>query len=91
MNNSQAAFTGAFAFIMLLCLFMVSTLIRRSRMRAREARVRLEGDEVSQVSDYGSIARTGDGDRWSLRNEHATVEHAFTAMPYYPGPPRWLV
>jgi len=57
-NKVQAAFSGAFAFVALLGLFIVTKLVRRSRAKAREARVRLEGDEVSSVvNDYGSITR----------------------------------
>lgn len=56
-NKTQAAFSGAFAFVALLCLFIATKLIRRSRAKAREARLRLEGDEVSSVvHNYGSIA-----------------------------------
>lgn len=48
-NKTQAAFSGAFAFVALLCLFIATKLIRRSRAKAREARLRLEGDESLQV------------------------------------------
>ncbi|KAG5719393.1 Testicular acid phosphatase like protein [Termitomyces sp. T112] len=44
-TNVQAAFTGAFAFISLLALFMLAKFVKRSRARAREARLRLPGDE----------------------------------------------
>jgi len=52
-------FKGAFAFVALLSLYTVSKLIRRSCQRA-QTRVRLEGEEVSQVvTGYGSISRPG--------------------------------
>ncbi|KAG6881703.1 hypothetical protein C0993_000342, partial [Termitomyces sp. T159_Od127] len=58
-SNVQAAFTGAFAFVSLLALFMLTKLVKRSRARAREARLRLPGDEVSEVTvvNYGAISR----------------------------------
>lgn len=51
-ENTQAAFTGAFVFVGLLALFTAAKLVKRSRARAREARLRLPGDEnVPQVSE----------------------------------------
>ncbi|KAF9449257.1 phosphoglycerate mutase-like protein [Macrolepiota fuliginosa MF-IS2] len=44
-SSAQAMFSGAFAFVALMGLYTVSKLIKRSRQRAREARVRLEGEE----------------------------------------------
>ncbi|TFK45136.1 histidine phosphatase superfamily [Crucibulum laeve] len=44
-SNVQAAFSGAFAFVTLLCLFMVSKLVKRARERSRQSRVRLHGDD----------------------------------------------
>jgi lysosomal acid phosphatase len=48
--NTQAAFTGAFAFVGLLALFLAAKLVKRSRARAREARLRLPGDENFNVN-----------------------------------------
>ncbi|KAL4262408.1 Histidine phosphatase superfamily protein [Pleurotus pulmonarius] len=44
-NTIQSAFTGAFAFVLLLGLFAVSKMIKNSRAKARASRVRLEGGE----------------------------------------------
>lgn len=44
-EHTQAAFTGAFAFVGLLSLYMAAKLVKRSRTKAREARLRLPGDE----------------------------------------------
>ncbi|KAG6852916.1 hypothetical protein C0991_008175, partial [Blastosporella zonata] len=44
-SNTQAAFTGAFTFVGFLALFMLAKFVQRSRARAREARLRLPGDE----------------------------------------------
>ncbi|KAL0955523.1 hypothetical protein HGRIS_001761 [Hohenbuehelia grisea] len=41
----QSAFTGIVAFFLLFGLFIITRLVRRSRLRARQARLRLEGDE----------------------------------------------
>ncbi|KAG6811736.1 hypothetical protein H0H92_006088 [Tricholoma furcatifolium] len=56
-SNTQAAFTGAFVFVSLLAFFMLAKFVKRSRARAREARLRLPGAEVSQVDvvNYGTI------------------------------------
>ncbi|GLB38053.1 hypothetical protein LshimejAT787_0411040 [Lyophyllum shimeji] len=45
--NSKTAFTSAFAFVGLLALFLAARLVQRSR--AREARLRLPGDENFRV------------------------------------------
>ncbi|KAG6917255.1 hypothetical protein DXG01_003287 [Tephrocybe rancida] len=59
--NTQAAFTGAFTFVGFLALFMLAKLVQRSRARAREARLRLPGNEVSEVTvvNYGTISPEG--------------------------------
>jgi len=44
-DKMQAAFSGAFAFVGLLALFMAAKFVKRSRQRAREARLRLPGQE----------------------------------------------
>lgn len=70
-------------------LYTISKLIRRSRQRARQARLRLEGEEVSQVvTNYGSISRpqheyvVGDA-----RSDNA----AASTTVYYPNQPRWVI
>lgn len=83
-------FSGAFAFVALLGLYTVSKLLKRSRQRAREARVRLEGEEVSQaVTNYGSISRP-------QRHEYVIgdARSDIAAGPiagYYPDQPRWVI
>ncbi|KAG5640481.1 hypothetical protein DXG03_008373 [Asterophora parasitica] len=44
-SSAQAVFTGAFTFIGLLALFAAAKLVKPSRARARESRLRLPGDE----------------------------------------------
>jgi lysosomal acid phosphatase len=48
-DPTQAAFSGAFAFVGLLALFMAAKFVKRSRERARESRLRLPGDENFRV------------------------------------------
>jgi len=43
--HTQVAFSGAFALVGLLSLYMATKLVKRSRANAREARLRLPGDE----------------------------------------------
>jgi len=49
-DHVRAAFTGAYVFFSLLCLFAAAKLVKRSRARAREARLRLPGDENFHVT-----------------------------------------
>ncbi|KAF6746761.1 histidine phosphatase superfamily [Ephemerocybe angulata] len=54
--TNQTAFTAAFALVGLFALFTAARLVKRARETAR--RVRLEGEEVSEVVvNYGSIPR----------------------------------
>ena len=70
-------FTGAFAFVALLSLYTVSKLIRRSRQRA-QTRVKLEGEEVSQVvTNYGSIVRPGHHE-YVIRDIRSSIARAPT-------------
>jgi hypothetical protein len=83
-------FSVAFAFVAFVCLFVVSKLIKRCRQRAREARVRLEGEEVSQVvNNYGSISRPQGqyviGDARSVNN--GVVREA----GYFPDRSHWVL
>ncbi|KAF9461823.1 histidine phosphatase superfamily [Collybia nuda] len=92
-SNVQAAFSGAFAFVGLLGLLAIAKLVRRSRTRAREARLRLEGDEVSHaVNDYGSITRErSDWYGGDPTSPVASGERPFVAVSYYPEHPRWFL
>ncbi|KAG6898716.1 hypothetical protein C0993_004892 [Termitomyces sp. T159_Od127] len=93
-SNVQAAFTGAFAFVSLLALFMLTKLVKRSRARAREARLRLPGDEVSEVTvvNYGAIswerAEWYGGDPTSVI---ARCDRPYVAPAEYPERPRWFI
>ncbi|KNZ72263.1 Testicular acid phosphatase like protein [Termitomyces sp. J132] len=97
-TNVQAAFTGAFAFISLLALFMLAKFVKRSRARAREARLRLPGDEVSEVVNYGAISREREREEWCAGDTTATAIAqsdrpyvAAAAAQYYPEHQRWFV
>ncbi|KAJ3565742.1 hypothetical protein NP233_g7443 [Leucocoprinus birnbaumii] len=88
-SNTQAIFSGAFAFVALLSLFAITKLVKRNRQRA-QTRVRLEGEEVSEVvPNYGSISRP-------QRTEYV-IEEARSVIAgnptsaYYPEQPRWVI
>jgi len=49
-SSAQTAYTGAFAFVAMLGLFMAAKLVKRSRTKAREARLRLEGEENFNIA-----------------------------------------
>ncbi|KAG6902283.1 hypothetical protein C0995_002215 [Termitomyces sp. Mi166 len=92
-SNVQAAFTGAFTFISFLALFMLAKFVKRSRARAREARLRLPGDEVSEVTvvNYGAISR----ERAEWYGGDPTTTNVQSDRPYvaaqYPEHPRWFI
>ncbi|RDB20580.1 Testicular acid phosphatase [Hypsizygus marmoreus] len=91
-NNTRAAFTGAFAFVGMLALFMVAKLIKRSRARAREARLRLPGDEVSEVVSYGSIPR--ERIEWYAGDPTTQIapgDRPYIAAANFPDHPRWFL
>lgn len=89
----QAVFSGAFAFVGMLALFMAAKFVKRSRQRARESRLRLPGDEVSSVTnDYGSIPRERtDWYGGDPTSQVASGERPFVAASYYPEHPRWFI
>jgi hypothetical protein len=100
--NSQAMFSGAFAFVALMALYTVGKLVRRNRLRARDARVRLEGEEVSQVvyADYGSISRSRHHhhedeqqrrDGYVLGGDARSDIGGVPTVAYYPDQPRWVI
>jgi len=91
--ESQGGFTGAFVFIGLLGLFFLHKLVKRVRAR-RESRLRLEGDEVSQVvpiNDYGAISRPRPqrpvDDPLSIDDG---MGERVVLSAYYPDAPRWI-
>ncbi|KAG6876229.1 hypothetical protein C0992_000412 [Termitomyces sp. T32_za158] len=93
-NNMQAAFTGTFAFVSLLALFMLTKFVKRSRARAREARLRLPGDEVSEVTvvNYGAISR--ERAEWyggDLTSGNTQGDRPYVAAAQYPEHPRWFI
>lgn len=92
-SESQGGFTGAFVFIGLLGLFFLHKLVKRVRAR-RESRLRLEGDEVSQVvpiNDYGAISRPRPQrpveDPLSI---YDGMGERVVLSAYYPDAPRWI-
>ncbi len=75
-------------------LFAVGQLIRRRR--AEKRRVRLQGQEVSQVvhADYGSIvprAASAEDARTYGSPAKSYDEHAFVGEDYYPERPLWIM
>ncbi|KAG5635326.1 hypothetical protein H0H81_011720 [Sphagnurus paluster] len=86
-SHTHVAFTGAYLVICLLLLSTTIKLVRRSRARAREDRLRLPGDEVSEVAiNYGAIVPRGRAE-WHSEEESALRDR--TAREYAEQP-RWF-
>ncbi|TFK19434.1 phosphoglycerate mutase-like protein [Coprinopsis marcescibilis] len=103
-DKAQTAFTCAFLAVGLFALFTVAKLVKRARAKAREARLKLEGDEVSQVViDYGSIQRPASKSWYHAAPpspvataaavtaaEEGVVDER-TYASYFPAHPRWFL
>lgn len=75
-------------------LFSIGQFIRRRR--AEKRRLRLQGQEVSQVvhADYGSIVlRAGSAEDAQPHGSSVNSydEHAFAGEDYYPERPLWIL
>lgn len=82
-------FSGAFAFVALLSLYTVSKLVKRNRQRV-QTRVKLEGEEVSQVvTKYGSIMRPRHHE-YVIRGVSSDTARVPTT-PYVPEQPKWVI
>jgi len=93
---SDSLFTYIMAFAALAGMLYASMTLYRKR-RAEQRRVKLQGEEVSQVvyADYGSIARP------SIRGTEREInpitlddsfgEQTFVGSEYYPERPRWIL
>ncbi|TEB38013.1 phosphoglycerate mutase-like protein [Coprinellus micaceus] len=103
--GTQTAFTVAFAIVGLLGLHILAKLVKKARV-ARQARVRLEGEEVSEVViNYGSIAHLPQKGSWYLPPGHVAPRDEESVSPghddnmdersslarYYPEQPRWIM
>jgi len=82
-------FSGAFAFVALLSLYTVSKLVKRNRQRV-QTRVKLEGEEVSQVvTKYGSIMRPRHHE-YVIRDVSSDIARVPTTA-YVPEQPKWVI
>jgi hypothetical protein len=54
----ENTFTSVLVFVLVFGLFVVSKFVKRSRAKARKARVQLEGDEVSVLLG-GGVRKAG--------------------------------
>ncbi|KAH6910204.1 histidine phosphatase superfamily [Coprinopsis sp. MPI-PUGE-AT-0042] len=90
----------AFAFAGFFALFTLAKFVSRLRSQRREAAVRLEGNEVSEVvMDYGSIARPASKSWYQSAPptpvkggyEAEGMEDARILESYYPQQPRWII
>lgn len=89
-STMRAMLTGGSTLVTLVCLFIITKLVRRYRQRAREARLRLDGEEVSQVvNNYGSISRP---QGQYVIGDARSVDGVVIPMPgRHPDPPRWVI
>lgn len=72
-------------------MIFLAKLVKRTRARAREARLRLEGDEVSQIAiNYGSITRDTPN-RYMEDMHNEPLDNALIEANYHSEHPRWFL
>ncbi|KAF8622954.1 hypothetical protein AX15_006627 [Amanita polypyramis BW_CC] len=88
-SGAQATMGGILAFVVLMSVWVIAKIIKRSRAKARQARLRLNGEEeVSQrVYDYGSITRSTSRTHECWRSGGEPCDVADIAV-FYPEHPR---
>ncbi|KAM6502742.1 Histidine phosphatase superfamily [Amanita muscaria] len=87
-SNMQASMTGVLAFFMLTSLWFVAKIIKRTRAKAREARLRLEGEEEvsKKLTNYGTISRgkSRTHECWRSTCEHCRTVESTTFDAQHP-------